>query len=222
MARAHRLGDAVNDLLRAGDKPPVDLSFDPPPDSGPLEALGGHLDSGTWTLHVDGTVYHSPTPPSEEALITATATIAHEARHAHQWFSMARYVAGGPDKPTVGEIASAVQVPTLVARRANQHPLRKGEQGHAQAKRWYEEVYGSGRERRAEVLNSLMSAQVAVKVAQAELDRATTDAERQAAQVELDKANREYARWYALCMQLQTEADAASVEEVIRRAFAAG
>jgi hypothetical protein len=54
MARAQRLGAAVNELLRAGDAPPVDISFEPPPDAGPLESLGGHLDSGapgpcTWT-----------------------------------------------------------------------------------------------------------------------------------------------------------------------------
>ena len=51
-------------------------------------------------------------------------------------------------------------------------------------------------------------------------DRAVTDADRHAAQTKLDQATREYRRWYALYAQLPTEADAASVEEVIRRAFA--
>jgi hypothetical protein len=162
MARAQRLGDAVNDLLRAGEVPPVEISFESPPDAGPLESLGGHLDSDTWTVHVNGTIYRSPTPPTEDALVTATATITHEARHAHQWFFMARYVAGGPDKPTTPEVATAVEIPTRVARRAHQQPLAAGQPGYAKAKRWYEDVYGSGLEHRAEVLRSLMSAQVAV------------------------------------------------------------
>jgi hypothetical protein len=148
---------------------------------------------------VDGTIYRSPTPPTEEALITATATIAHEARHAHQWFSMARYVAGGPDKPTAREIGTAVEIPARVARRAHQQPLADGQQGYAKAKRWY--------------LRSLITAQVAMNFAQGELDRAVTDADRKAAQTKLDAAQREYARWYALYEQLPTEADAASVEE---------
>jgi len=215
LARAKRLGDAANTVMRAREVTPVDLSFAAPPRAGPIESVDGFFASETWTLHVREAFFSSETAPDEAALLVAITTIAHEARHADQWFSMARYAAGREDKPTVPAMAAELHIPERVARHARSRPLREGEHGYAQAAEFYEEVYGAGSEQRAKVLDSLMSAQVALVIAKANLDKATDDESRKRLTDAFNAASAEYARWYRLYMRLPTELDAERVAKIV-------
>ena len=220
LARAKRLGDAVNVIMRAREVTPVDISFDPPPDAGPLESLDGFFASKTWTLHVREGFFSSATTPDEAALFNATTTVAHEARHADQWFSMARYAAGREDKPSVAAMVAELFIPERVARHAHARPLREGDHGYHQAVEWYDEVYGAGAEQRALVLHSLPAAQVALALAQERLDHAT-DANRKALQEAFDAASAEYLHWYRLYAKLPTEMDSERVAQIVGDALKA-
>jgi hypothetical protein len=74
----------------------------------------------------------------------------HEARHAEQWFQIARARAGLGETPD--QIATSLQLPPHVAEVAALFPMTPQDGRYYQAEEWYESVYGTGRPHRHEVL----------------------------------------------------------------------
>src|SRR4051812_2313880 len=143
IARGRRLVDAANDRLRELGIPAVEASLGPPPDSSPLQTNDGLFTPKDWTIHLSERFFSAP--PDPKTLADLGGTVAHEARHTEQWFTMARYLAGTSRDLTAEAIAAQVGgMPVHVARRARADRLSDGDAGYEQAKAWYESVYGAG------------------------------------------------------------------------------
>ena len=159
---------------------------------------------------------------TEGQIAQAAKTVYHEARHAEQWFRMARWVAGESgswiedERVVYADIASDID-PGILSKAAAQ-PLRSTSAGHtddptsgdaarmlalnrqmlAETDAWWTQVYGEKGQERGNVLFDLAKHQGQEAICQEELDAARGDvktAERERADVQaaLAGAGRSYA-----------------------------
>ena len=148
--RVAALESAANDELTAAGVPYVHFQLDPatPPYA--------QFDFTTWVALIEPTPFQPENAEhlSEEEQGRIAGTIYHEARHAEQWFEIARLLAGlhGFD---AAKIAQDMTIPQSVAAAAVANPTTQCTLSNGRAFDWYESVYGGGAANRNDVLGTL-------------------------------------------------------------------
>jgi hypothetical protein len=168
-ARADALVKAVNERLVAAQVPTV-ASVVYEGDS-PTEQ--GTFDFTTWSMMVNRKLLDQSGLTRDDAADLAN-TVYHEARHAEQWFWMARLRAG--QGYSAAGIAAEMFIPADIAKEARKLPIRPGTTEAVVASGWYESVYGSGAEHRDRVLTEIEAADWAVTTAECRCQRAPSPA----------------------------------------------
>ena len=151
--RAAKLVGPINEELKVIGAPPLTLK--------PFSKGGraGELDFPNWTLHVKDELLQSPTI-TKAKFADLVDTVAHEGEHASQWFKMAQVEAmAGSDAAT---IAAKLGIPDHVALAAFevQNGTRTGIKlaggaAEAEARAFFESVYGKGGPDRGKLLTKL-------------------------------------------------------------------
>ena len=143
----------VNQELTAAGVPYVRFVLDPG------TAPYALFDFTVWTAKVEPTPFEpahaEQLTPEEQSQIAAA--VYHEARHAEQWFQIARLLAGLHDLDAAA-IHTAMQIPEEVAAQAVADPIRECTLSNGTAFEWYESVYGAGDPERRAVLGSISDA----------------------------------------------------------------
>ena len=137
-----------------------------------LGTTSGELDFTTWNLDL-GKGPFSKTSVTKDDMAGMADTVYHEARHAEQWFRMARLVAGQGKDGTA--VAKSMYIPKRVADEAVKQkidPKTTGQEAD-EAKAWHKSVYGSGAAERNKVLKGLGTLSKKVKDARTKLDAAS-------------------------------------------------
>jgi hypothetical protein len=145
-ARFDALLAVVNRPLVAAGAPPLIPNYL----SAPKAHQFGAMDFAVWDLNMNRDLL-SVRDPTPEQFAAAVDTMAHEARHALQWFRMARL---DPSK-LVGKIDPQA---LKAAREANQglrraERFQPGQLKYQEAQAYYESVYGTGAADRARIYN---------------------------------------------------------------------
>lgn len=143
------VGDYANEELERTGTPPVTIN--------PNEPKGqGFFDFKTWAIDLNPSVLCAGVTTvgdvTDEQIATIGETIYHEARHAEQWFRMARLLAGRMRSDDSGwdraiatlNIRDQMKIPPGIAYDAAQNPLYEGEGSTMfdEAAAWYKSVYG--------------------------------------------------------------------------------
>jgi hypothetical protein len=136
--------DAANQQLSAADVLPALLQVEE------MDALKvGEFVSESWQMKMNRKPYDreqlSPTQAKEIA-----DGVYHETRHAEQNHKVARYLAGRG--MTIEEIHGQMSIAGRAAQHAHARPLREGEPGAKQAKAFFDDKMGAGKEHHAEVM----------------------------------------------------------------------
>jgi Putative peptidoglycan binding domain len=141
--RASALIAAANEQLEAIGVPALKL----PPTWGASGGTWAAFTFRTWTLdfnpaNLDPTHYDFLSADEQN---DAAVYVYHEARHAEQWFRMARERAGlGATQADL----EALGHPSDIAAAAIANPIMQCDRSQYEAEEWYESVYGSGRTHR--------------------------------------------------------------------------
>lgn len=90
---------------------------------------------------------------TQEDQADLVSTVLHEARHAEQFYTVARLLAGLHDLDA-DAIHSQMNIPVEVATVAAADPIRECTMANGPAFDWYESVYGSGKDHRHDVLTT--------------------------------------------------------------------
>jgi uncharacterized Zn-binding protein involved in type VI secretion len=146
--RQTRLEDIANRPFAASGVPRIHV--DPENQPGPDYA---HMSIKSFGLAVDKNTLDKPGALSDgDAKKFANASF-HEARHAEQWYLIARKMAGDGTKPA--DIQKITGLPSNIVSDAAKKPLAKNAPERACANALYESVYGSGAANRSQVLKQL-------------------------------------------------------------------
>ncbi len=143
--RAKALGAAANEELKLAGVPAAKVRVK-------KLAVNGEFDFATWTLDIGKTAFEKATPSFGEVM-SATDTVYHEARHAEQWFRIARLQAGKGWK--AWKIATKLGIPVKIAKAAVANPLTGTGVDATEASSWFESVYGTGEKHREKTLGDL-------------------------------------------------------------------
>ena len=163
-------------------------------------------------------VADNATPEQQAWQISA---VYHEARHAEQWFRMARLEAGRGKKADA--IAKTMGIPRKIADEAAKSPLAADTPEGKEAETWYESVYGVKAAERNKILKDLPVLKQALLDANAEHDRVSKDAgaskdAKDAAQRKQAEAKRKFDEVYAKYLAMPEEADAWKVDAAVESA----
>lgn len=140
----------INEALATVDVPPITCVLDA--GTNPYAVF----DFYTWRALIEPT----PFQPEAAAQLTpeqaaeAVAAIYHEARHAEQWYIIARLLAGLHDRDAAA-INTETGIPVEIATLAVADPIRECTLSNGPAFEWYENVYGSGSDERNAILGTL-------------------------------------------------------------------
>ena len=203
-ARAKALGAAANVQLKAAGVPEVKVRVKK------MSNLG-ELDFATWTLDIGKDAF-AKAAASRSEIGDAAETVYHEARHAEQWFRMARLQAG--KGWNAWKIATKLGIPLKIAKAAVANPLAAGAGTEAtEAGAWFESVYGTGRKHREKTLKSLPKIRKKLKAARAALAKLdknpkATEKQKEAARKKVEDLEKEAATAYDAYRALPEEADA--------------
>ncbi|MDZ8052277.1 MAG: hypothetical protein RMX68_029975 [Aulosira sp. ZfuVER01] len=204
--RADALLAAVNKQLQAAGVPVCNKAIKD------LGTDAGQFDFPTWTLDL-GKEAFSQASLTDEAAADIADTVYHEARHAEQWYMMARMLAG--KGKSAKAIAKEMGIPPNIASSAFSNPLKSGSMEALIAEGWYESVYGAKADYRDRVLTDLDTKQKALDKAQEQYDKSPTDANK----AKLDKAQQQYDITYDKYRDLPEEADAWRVGGAVTDAY---
>jgi hypothetical protein len=202
-ARAKALGAAANDELKQAGVPVAKVRVK-------KLSVNGEFDFATWTLDIGKAAFDKATPTFGEVM-SATDTVYHEARHAEQWFRMARLQAGKGWK--AWKIATTLGIPVKIAKAAVANPLSGTGADATEASAWFESVYGKGSKHREKTLTDLSKTRKALKKAREALEKLNknpkaTQKQKEAAQKKVDEALKKRMETYAAYRALPEEADA--------------
>lgn len=161
----------------------------------------GEFDAENWIMLIDKENFSKQTIDDQQAAEMAD-TIYHEARHAEQSFQMARLEAARGK--SAKDIADEMSIPARIAQAAKDKPLRLGTPEAVEASGWFDETYGSGAAKTAQVYTRLARLDGEVKRA----EKANKDHPSPANQAKLDKLNKQYDEAYADYQNLSPENDA--------------
>jgi len=143
------LQSAINRQFTRAGIPPVDVA----PAS--IAPASGQFDFRSWDLQIDSALLESSTLTRAQASKLGQ-TIYHEARHAEQWYSVARYRATLPEASAAG-IAAQTSMPRDVAGHAMANPATTWSREHTLGATVDRSVYGSGGLHRLSVLNAVLA-----------------------------------------------------------------
>ena len=213
-AREHVIADTLNTSLRAGGVPEVRIESDS------LGTTDGEFELETWTVVLNESIVSKDTIDSA-ALAALTNTVFHEARHAEQWYMVARHLSeiGVPTWP-IGIRSDIVHA--AVAEHAPLTPDQK-----ATAERFTESLVGQGARHRDDVLVGLKTHKVAVRAARDARDKIADDrnvprAEKDAMSELYTQARDAQDRNYQAYRSLPEEADAWQAGDSAERAMRRG
>ncbi len=161
----------------------------------------GEFDPEHWIMLIDKDNFSQPTIDDKRAAEMAD-TVYHEARHAEQFFQMARLEAARGK--SAKDIADEMSIPDRIAQAAKNKPLRLGTPEAVEASGWFDEAYGSGAPKTAQVYARLERLDGEVKRA----EKANKDHPSPENQAKLDKLNQQYDEAYAAYQNLTAENDA--------------
>lgn len=133
------------------------------------------FDFTTWNIELGKGVFEAATISNAD-YADAANTVYHESRHAEQWFSMARLLAG--QGKTAQEIATQMGIPLNIANEAAALPYKPGSMEALVANGWYESVYGVDADYRNKTLTDLEKASTDLEAAEADLAANDTPANR--------------------------------------------
>lgn len=201
-ARAEQLMDKVNELLESSKVPECDSEVKDLPD------LLGQFDFETWKIELGKPAFERDVITLEEYADTAD-TIYHEARHAEQWFSMARMLAG--EGKTAAKIAEMMGIPLDIASEAVNLKYAPDSMEALVANGWYESVYGVDAQYRENTLTELENASKELDEAQKALDKNDTPAN----QKRLQRAQERRQRAFDAYHNLPEETDAHRVGDSV-------
>lgn len=144
MQRLQRMGEVVNGQLQAQGVPTIGVRFEP-------GRTWAHMRDTTWEISMPREAFMEDHPsPAEFASLCAL--MAHEARHAHQWFQAMRTITDP------AELRSR-SVPDHVIEAVEKSPrMDPASMEHQEAREWYESVWGTGAKDRKETLTDLKKA----------------------------------------------------------------
>jgi hypothetical protein len=144
MQRLQRMAEVVNGQLKAEGVPAVGVRFEP-------GRKWAHMRATTWEVSMPREAFMQDHPsPSDFASLCAL--MAHEARHAHQWFQAMRTIT---DKAELASRKVPDHVIEAVERSGRMDPASTE---HLAAREWYESVWGAGAEARKQTLTTLNKA----------------------------------------------------------------
>lgn len=212
--RGKALGAAANAELKAAGVPEAKVRVK-------KLAVSGEFDFATWTLDIGKAAFEAATPSNAE-IMEATDTVYHEARHAEQWFRIARLQAGKGWKAP--KIAYQLSIPLKIAKLAVASPLTGTSTDATEASSWYESVYGTGRKHRNKTLKALSKTREAVEKALAAFKKLAknpkaTEAKKEAARKKLEDAAKKRKEVYDAYRALPEEADAWSTGDDVQLEF---
>lgn len=143
--RAFEIQARINDSLQKAGIP-KNVGVAP---SSKVKGYNATFNFDSWTVSISHDVLNNPAiSPADIAKLADSAY--HEARHAEQWWLMARLLGTGEKDAAV--LARKLGIPQDVAEAAIRTPLAPGTEEYRAASRWYQSVYGSGKARRDELL----------------------------------------------------------------------
>ncbi len=227
-ARAEALLRLVNERLGERGIPPATYGFQ--------KEAGASFEWKEWRVNFNDELLRKPRlEPKEFTELLEHAY--HEARHGEQFFMMARAQAG--DEATLAFITKKLGLPEKVARLAHDDPLWRDAPGFDDAMKWFESIYGAGKEARSVTLKTLTStekdylskratqelAESNYKEVQAALQGGTATAASKdralarwsSATTEADAAYKPYEDAFKAYKDLPEEADAWKVTEMIQQ-----
>jgi hypothetical protein len=216
--RANKLGALANAALATIKVPPVAIIMKE------LGSSNGAFDSAAWTLEINTTII-SKDSVTEGELASVSKTFFHEARHAEQYFRVARLQAG------VGwseaKIAKHLRIPGRIAKAAMEAPIKPpdllelfGDETERvkewkEAREWAYSLGPLGRERYGRIIRELEAAEKAMEAAVAAYQASPTDENKDKAK----DARKTYKRKYRAYRRLAEEKDAFKAGSEAREAF---
>jgi hypothetical protein len=169
----------------------------------------GKLDFTVWELKINREllVVRDPTP---EQFAAACDTMAHEARHALQWFRMARLDPAGVRASIDPQAMKAAEQANQGTRRAER--FAPGQQKYQDAQAYHDSVYGAGEADRARIYDDKKNRLLERDVAYDELQRVVglpiNDPVRRAAEEQYRQAEEKYETAHEAYENLAEEIDA--------------
>ena len=192
--RATAYGEAANERLAAIGVPAMTIVVNDSDEA-------GDFDFEPWTMGIGRKPFASATISDKDAA-DLSATAYHEARHAEQWFSMARLLAG--KGRSAARIATDMVIPPGIAAQATTKPLKPGSMEALIAQGWFDSVYGGNREARRVILEGAVAAFKARNAAKKAFEQDPSEANR----AKLERAEAAFKKANATYENLAEEADA--------------
>jgi hypothetical protein len=149
--RAAAVVSHVNEQLQTAGVPPVTWRFNA------AHGTGAVFSFSDWTMELGESPYSmdvADNATTDEQAWQVSA-VYHEARHAEQWFRMARERIGLG--ATAEQVALVMPIPLTVAQWAAQSPIQQCDASQYEAEEWYRSVYGDGSAHRNATLNDVQS-----------------------------------------------------------------
>jgi hypothetical protein len=144
MQRLQRMGEVVNGQLQAQGIPAIGVRFEP-------GRTWAHMRDTTWEISMPREAFME-NHPSPAEFASLCALMAHEARHAHQWFQAMRTI-------TDPAVLRQRRVPDHVIEAVERSPrMDPASTEHLEAREWYESVWGTGAKDRTKTLTDLKKA----------------------------------------------------------------
>ncbi len=192
----------------------------------------GAFNSATWTLKINTTII-SKDSVTEAELADLSNTFYHEARHAEQYFRVARWMAG------VGRSASSIArhlgIPGRIATAAKDKPLEpiglldellgddtERAQEIAEARRWAVSLGPRGRQRYSKVVKELDAAEKAFDAALAAYRASSTEENKEKAKEARDTYKRKYRAYRRFVEEKDAFKVGAGAEEAFKGAESQG
>jgi hypothetical protein len=147
--RAEAVVADVNVALQNEGIPAVGWRFNAAHGTGAVFAF----QTGPWSSARRRTRWTSPTTPRPDQQAWQISAVYHEARHAEQWFRMARERIGLG--ATSEQAAQVMDIPDWVAQWAAQNPINQCDASQYEAEEWYRSVYGEGADARNQTLSDV-------------------------------------------------------------------
>jgi len=148
-ARAEKVVAHVNEQLQGVGVPLVSWRFDA------SQGTGAAFEFWTWQMALGDSPYSMDVAdnasPDQQAW--QVSAVYHEARHAEQWFRMARERIGLG--ATIEQIVHVTSMPDWVVQWAAQSPITQCDASQYEAEEWYQSVYGAGATHRDQTLSNV-------------------------------------------------------------------
>lgn len=149
--RAQAVVDDVNRQLANEGIPQVGWRFNSAHGTGAVFSFNDwHMELGETPYSMD--IADNATPEQQAWQVSS---VYHEARHAEQWYRMARERIGLGATPE--QVVQVMQIPDWVALAAAADPITQCDASQYEAEQWYHSVYGDGAGHRNDTLNDVQN-----------------------------------------------------------------